>query len=84
VAFGARTPVTDYLTTYEEPDAVFVLVARNGAGTGTLFIVPVEPRAGGGAVVKRTGRGPPRLGGGPPVWSELDRSDGHRQSGTAG
>jgi Xaa-Pro aminopeptidase len=55
VAFGARTPVTDfgpptqlpsfhYLTNYDEPDAVFVLVARSGAGAGTLFTVPVEPR----------------------------------------
>lgn len=55
VAFGARTPVTDfgpptqlpafhYLTNYDEPDAVFVLVARKGAGAGTLFTVPVEPR----------------------------------------
>ena len=55
VAFGARTPVTDfgpptqlpafhYLTNYDEPDAAFVLVVANGAGVATLFTVPVEPR----------------------------------------
>ena len=55
VGFGARTPVSDfgpptqlptfhYLTNYDEPDAVFVLVVRKGAGAGTLFTVPVEPR----------------------------------------
>jgi len=55
VAFGARTPVTDfgpptqlpafhYLTNYDEPDAVFVLVSRRGVGRGMLFTVPVEPR----------------------------------------
>jgi Xaa-Pro aminopeptidase len=55
LAFGARTPVTDfgpptqlpafhYLTNYDEPDAAFVLVARSGHGSGTLFTVPVEPR----------------------------------------
>lgn len=55
VAFGARTPVTDfgpptqlpafhYLTNYDEPDAVFVLATRNGAGSATLFTTPVEPR----------------------------------------
>ncbi len=55
VAFGARTPVSDfgpptqlpafhYLTNYDEPDAVFLLVARKGTGAGTLFTVPVEPR----------------------------------------
>ena len=54
-AFGARTPVSDfgpptqlpafhYLTNYDEPDAAFVLVSRNGAPTATLFSVPVEPR----------------------------------------
>jgi Xaa-Pro aminopeptidase len=55
VAFGGRTPVTDfgtffqlaafhYLTDYDEPDAAFVLVARGGRGTGTLFVTPVDPR----------------------------------------
>jgi len=55
VAFGARTPVTDfgpptqlpafhYLTNYDEPDAAFVLVAKKGAGSATLFTTPVEPR----------------------------------------
>lgn len=55
VAFGGRTPVSDfgtffqlpafqYLTGYEEPDAAFVLVARGGHGTGTLFVTPIDPR----------------------------------------
>ncbi|MFL5614375.1 MAG: aminopeptidase P family protein [Gemmatimonadaceae bacterium] len=55
VAFGGRTPVTDYgtffqlpafhyLTAYDEPDAAFVLVARRGRGVGTLFVTPVDPR----------------------------------------
>lgn len=55
VAFGARTPVTDfgpptqlpafhYLTNYDEPDAAFVLVVAKGAGSATLFTTPVEPR----------------------------------------
>lgn len=55
VAFGGRTPVTDYgtffqlpafhyLTAYDEPDAAFVLVARGGHGVGTLFVTPVDPR----------------------------------------
>ena len=55
VAIGGRTPVTDfgtfyqlpafhYLTAYDEPDAAFVLVARGGRGTGTLFVTPVDPR----------------------------------------
>ena len=55
VAFGARTPVSDfgpptqlpafhYLTNYDEPDAAFVLVARKGAGAAMLFTTPVEPR----------------------------------------
>ena len=48
IAFGGRTPVTDYgtffqlpafhyLTGYDEPDAAFVLVARGGRATSTLF-----------------------------------------------
>ena len=55
VAFGGRTPVTDfgtffqlpafhYLTAYDEPDAAFVLVAHGGRGTGTLFVTPSDPR----------------------------------------
>jgi Xaa-Pro aminopeptidase len=55
LAFGGRTPVTDfgafhqlpafqYLTGYGEPDAAFVLVARNGRASGTLFTIPVDPR----------------------------------------
>jgi len=55
VAFGGRTPVTDfgtffqlptfhYLTNYDEPDAAFVFVARGGRGSGTLFTTPSDPR----------------------------------------
>jgi Xaa-Pro aminopeptidase len=55
LAFGGRTPVTDfgafhqlpafqYLTGYGEPDAAFVLVARNGRASSTLFTIPVDPR----------------------------------------
>jgi Xaa-Pro aminopeptidase len=55
VAFGARTPVTDfgpptqlpafhYLTGFDEPDAAFVMVVRQGAGTATLFTMPIDPR----------------------------------------
>lgn len=55
LAFGGRTPVTDfgtffqlpsfhYLTGYDEPDAAFVLVARGGRGAATLFVSPVDPR----------------------------------------
>ncbi|MEO7458197.1 MAG: aminopeptidase P N-terminal domain-containing protein [Gemmatimonadaceae bacterium] len=55
VAFGGRTPVTDfgpfyqlpgfkYLTNFDEPDAAFVLVARGGKGTTTMFLTPVAPR----------------------------------------
>src|SRR5690349_17833120 len=51
VAFGGRTPVTDfgtffqlpafhYLTNYDEPDAAFVFVAHAGRGAGTLFTTP--------------------------------------------
>ena len=56
VAFGGRTPVTDfgpfyqlpafhYLTNFDEPDAAFVLVARDGHAVSTIFITPVEPRS---------------------------------------
>src|SRR5438309_4345217 len=55
IAFGGRTPVTDYgtffqlpafhyLTGYDEPDAAFVLVARGGRATSTLFATPIDPR----------------------------------------
>ena len=55
VAFGGRTPVTDfgtffqlaafhYLTGYDEPDAAFVLVARGGHATAALYVTPSDPR----------------------------------------
>ena len=55
LAFGARTPVTDfgplyqlpafhYLTNFHEPDAAFVMVVRDGRGTSTLFLTPILPR----------------------------------------
>jgi len=55
VAFGGRTPVTDfgpfyqlpafhYLTSFDEPDAAMVLVARGGKATTTLFLSPIDPR----------------------------------------
>ena len=55
VAFGGRTPVTDfgpfyqlpafhYLTNFHEPDAAFVMVVRDGRGTSTLFLTPIAPR----------------------------------------
>ncbi len=55
VAFGGRTPVSDfgpfyqipafrYLTGYEYADAAFVMVVRNGRGSGTLFIHRSTPR----------------------------------------
>ena len=55
IGFGGRTPVHDfsafyqipafrYLTRYDEPDAAFVMVARNGRGTSTLFLTPVSAR----------------------------------------
>jgi Xaa-Pro aminopeptidase len=55
LAFGARTPVTDfgafhqlpafrYLTNYDEPDAAFVLVSRGGRATGLMFTMPIDPR----------------------------------------
>src|SRR6478735_11569889 len=56
IAFGGRTPVTDfgtfhqlpafhYLTNFDEPDAAMVMVVRGGKGTTTLFITPAEPRS---------------------------------------
>lgn len=55
VAFGGRTPVTDfgpfyqlpafhYLTNFREPDAALVMVVRDGRGTSTLFLTPIAPR----------------------------------------
>jgi Xaa-Pro aminopeptidase len=56
VAFGGRTPVTDfgpfhqlpafhYLTNFDEPDAAMVMVVRHGRGSTTLFVTPADPRA---------------------------------------
>ena len=55
VAFGGRTPITDfgpfyqlpafhYLTNFHEPDAAMLMVVRGGRGTTTLFLTPVDPR----------------------------------------
>ena len=55
VAFGGRTPVTDfgtffqlpafhYLTGFDQPDAAFVLVAHDGRPSATLFLTPIDPR----------------------------------------
>src|ERR1051325_1585254 len=55
VAFGGRTPVSDfgpfyqlpafhYLTNFDEADAAFVLVARGGRATSTLFLNPIAAR----------------------------------------
>jgi Xaa-Pro aminopeptidase len=55
VAFGGRTPVSDYgpfyqspgfhyLTNFDEPDAALVMVVRGGRGTATLFLTPVGAR----------------------------------------
>ena len=55
LAFGGRTPVTDfgtfyqlpafhYLTGYDEPDAAFVLIAHGGRPSATLFVTPADPR----------------------------------------
>src|SRR5690349_298793 len=55
VAFGGRTPVTDfgpfyqlaafrYLTNFQEPDAALIMVVRDGRGTSTLFLTPIAPR----------------------------------------
>lgn len=56
VAFGGRTPVTDfgpfyqlpafhYLTDFDEPDAAMVMVVHGGRGNTTLFLTPVAPRS---------------------------------------
>ena len=55
VAFGGRTPITDfgpfyqlpafhYLTNFDEADAAMVLVAKGGKPTTTLFLSPINPR----------------------------------------
>jgi Xaa-Pro aminopeptidase len=56
VAFGGRTPITDfgpfyqlpafhYLTSFDEPDAAFVMVVRGGRpASATIFLTPVDPR----------------------------------------
>jgi len=55
IGFGGRTPVSDfgafyqlpafhYLTNFDEPDAAFVLVARDGRQSSTLFLTPVGAR----------------------------------------
>ena len=55
VAFGGRTPVSDfgpffqlpdfrYLTNYNEPDAVLVMQVRSGKQTSTLFITAAGAR----------------------------------------
>ena len=56
IAFGGRTPVTDfgpfyqlpafhYLTNFDEADAAFVMVVRDGHATSTLFLTPSDPRS---------------------------------------
>jgi Xaa-Pro aminopeptidase len=56
VAFGGRTPVSDYgpfyqlpafhyLTNFDEPDAAMVMVVRGGHPSTTLFLTPIEPRS---------------------------------------
>src|SRR4051812_49545300 len=56
VAFGGRTPITDfgpfyqlpafhYLTNFDEPDAAFVMTLRGGKQASTLFITPAAPRS---------------------------------------
>ncbi|HET7584283.1 MAG TPA: aminopeptidase P N-terminal domain-containing protein [Gemmatimonadaceae bacterium] len=55
IAFGGRTPVTDfgpfyqlpgfrYLTGYGEPDAALVIVVNGGRAQSTLFVTPANPR----------------------------------------
>ena len=56
VAFGGRTPITDfgpfyqipafhYLTNFDEPDAAFVMAVRRGVGTPRPATVIREPDA---------------------------------------
>jgi Xaa-Pro aminopeptidase len=55
IAFGGRTPVTDfgpfyqlpafrYLTGYEFADAALIMVVKGGQGRSTLFVKRTEPR----------------------------------------
>ena len=55
VAFGGRTPVSDfgpfyqlpgfhYLTDFDEPDAALVMVVRDRRATSTLYLTPVGAR----------------------------------------
>ena len=55
LAMGGRTPVSDfgpfyqtpafhYLTSFDEPDAAFVMVVRGGRPTSTLFLTPAGAR----------------------------------------
>ncbi|MGH7616279.1 MAG: aminopeptidase P N-terminal domain-containing protein [Gemmatimonadaceae bacterium] len=55
IAFGGRTPISDYgtfyqlpafhyLTNFDEPDAAFVMVVHHGVGKSTLFVTPADPR----------------------------------------
>ena len=55
VAFGGHTPTSDfgpfyqlpafhYLTGFDEADAAFVMVAKGGRATTTLFLTPIDPR----------------------------------------
>ena len=55
IAFGGRTPVTDfgpfyqlpafhYLTNFDEADAAVVMVVHGGHATSTVFISPIDPR----------------------------------------
>lgn len=55
VAFGGATPTTDfgpfyqlpafhYLTGYQLADAAFIMVVRDGKGSGTLFVNQTAPR----------------------------------------
>ena len=71
VAFGGRTPITDfgpfyqipafhYLTNFDEPDAAFVMAVRRGVGTPLLFVTPAEPRPSRGATHSRMRHAVPR------------------------
>ena len=56
LAFGGRTPVTDfgpfhqlpafhYLTNFDQADAAFVMVVRQGHATSTIYLTPADPRS---------------------------------------
>src|SRR5258705_11346011 len=56
VAFGGRTPTTDfgpfyqlpafhYLTNFDEPDAAVFIVVKGGKASTTIFLTPNAPRA---------------------------------------